>query len=706
MKKISKIRDSLCTGCCACYNVCPVGAISMVLKDGFEVPSIDESKCINCEKCDNVCPIYNCTEKYKPRCYAAWGTNEERLECSSGGAFAVIAKYVLEKEGIVFGASWTDDFYVKHIWIDSKENLWKLCRSKYAQSYIGNSYKKVKEFLSLGKYVMFVGTPCQIAALDSFLGDADRSRILLVDFICYYNPPIDYVRAYLDEQYGLDKLKEFHFRDKVNGWICHGTGAVLSDGTEVHENRISSFFNGYFNGLFCRDACTKCTYSGQNHYSDITLGDFWKIEDHDPSWNDGRGTSMIISRSTKGERIIQTTSRVFSRIENVPLEWIRAGQTNCKKSHLGHQYFKDLYKQKSFSEAVDMALKGKHDIGLVCVQNYVNYGSALTNYALYNVLKDFGFSVLIITQPISSEIKPSKWHNFATIPWKSYEVASSYETQENMRCLNNSCKVFLLGSDQLFNYEIYRRIDGFIKMDWVDDAHDKLCYATSFGVDKILGPSDEQEKMKQSLSRFKAISIREESGVKLLKEKFSLEGIQLIDPVFLCNPKHFYDISEKFSIQCGYVFAYILDPTVEKAETVKCLAEHGSKKCIAIADRWMSEELINNCWHMETIVGQKNEEWLAYIRNSDYVVTDSFHGMCFAIIFHKQFVVINNKKRGSTRFESLLKTLELSDRLYDDIAMLKTDIISMPVIDYNRVDVILAKEIKKGQNWLKENLCI
>jgi hypothetical protein len=120
----------------------------------------------------------------------------------------------------------------------------------------------------------------------------------------------------------------------------------------------------------------------------------------------------------------------------------------------------------------------------------------------------------------------------------------------------------------------------------------------------------------------------------------------------------------------------------------------------------MSEELINNCWHMETIVGQKNEEWLAYIRNSDYVVTDSFHGMCFAIIFHKQFVVINNKKRGSTRFESLLKTLELSDRLYDDIAMLKTDIISMPVIDYNRVDVILAKEIKKGQNWLKENLCI
>ena len=190
----------------------------MQKENGFYVPKIIEKRCIQCRKCEHVCPTINRNTINLPVTYAAWAEDEVRFKTSSGGAFWVLAKYVLELGGIVFGAGWTEDFYVKHMWVDSIVDLPKLCRSKYAQSDLNDSYKKVKDFLRQNKYVLFVGTPCQVAGLKMYLREESQQKLFTVDFICYYNPSIDIVRRYIDEKYGLQNLKKFSFRDKTNGF--------------------------------------------------------------------------------------------------------------------------------------------------------------------------------------------------------------------------------------------------------------------------------------------------------------------------------------------------------------------------------------------------------------------------------------------------------------------------------------------------------
>lgn len=704
MSEIENIKWEFCTGCGACANICPVNAIEMQKENGFYVPKIIEKRCIQCRKCEHVCPTINRNTINLPVTYAAWAEDEVRFKTSSGGAFWVLAKYVLELGGIVFGAGWTEDFYVKHMWVDSIVDLPKLCRSKYAQSDLNDSYKKVKDFLRQNKYVLFVGTPCQVAGLKMYLREESQQKLFTVDFICYYNPSIDIVRRYIDEKYGLQNLKKFSFRDKTNGWLCNYTRAEFKDGSIKYEKKVDSFFKGYFNGLYARKACLNCSFSGQHHHSDITLGDFWKIEEHDTSWNDGRGTSMIVVNTAKGTQLIGHVEKIFKRIERTPKEWIREGQNNCKTAHSGQEYFYDLLNYKAFNEAVDMAIESKYDIGMVCVQSYRNYGSAFTNFALYKVLKKMGYSVLIITQPLSSIIKPEKTDNFNKTPFKTFERSCFYENVDAMKDLNKKCRVFLVGSDQLFNYEIYRLIDGFVKLDWVDDEHKKLCYGTSFGVDRILGTFEESINLKKSLNRFDAVSIREESGVELVKKNFQIDATWVLDPVFLCDKDQYIELCKDTNIDRKGIVAYILNPSDEKEKLIKHIANKRDMSYSVFVDRGMGQEAISELWNIEFDYNVKNEVWLKNFIESDFVITDSFHGMCMAIIFEKQFIVINNSARGSTRFYSLLNLLNLQDRLFDSVTDYYNLEPCLKYIDYYSVNIILSKEKKRCMNWLQMHI--
>ena len=704
MKQILGIKNKSCTGCAICSNICPVNAIKMELENGYYQPEIDMSKCIKCNKCDDTCPIINSDNTYLPHCYAAWADDITRFHSSSGGAFSVLAKKIINAGGVVFGAAWSKDFYVEHIYVDNVENLDKLYRSKYAQSKLGDSYSEVKKFLKTDRWVMFVGTPCQVAGLEKYLEETDMRKLILIDFICYYNPSIYLVRRYLNETYGLEKLKKFDFRDKTNGWLSHCTRAEYTDGSVSYEKKVTPFFNGYFNGLYVRKACVNCAFSGLHHHSDITLGDFWKIEEHDKTWNDGRGTSMLIANTLKGRMFIQQTQNDFARIETVPIEWIRKGQANCKQAHPGQAYFYDLLTYKSFDKAVQQSLENKYDVGMVCVQSYKNYGSAFTNFALYKVLKDMKKSVLIITQPLISDIKPENNDNFIVSPFMDFEIAKHYNNQDEMKQLNDRCDTFLVGSDQLFNYEIYKKIDGFIKLNWVDDRHKKICYATSFGTDKILGTLEESINFKNSLSRFSAISIREASGAELVKNNFKIEATQVLDPVFLCNKNHYIELCKNVQVKGRKIFAYVLDPSKEKENALLFLSEKRKQELDVFVDRWMNQEFLDKCWAITCNVNKKNEEWLKALIESEFVFTDSFHGMCMAIIFGKQFIVINNKKRGATRFNSLLDILDLKNRLYNTIEEFIENYSDEDKIDYNRVNKLLEVEKNKGMSWLTNAL--
>lgn len=213
-----------------------------------------------------------------------------------------------------------------------------------------------------------------------------------------------------------------------------------------------------------------------------------------------------------------------------------------------------------------------------------------------------------------------------------------------------------------------RILDGYSDLEWVSENKKKIAYAASFAKETFDGTYLQHEKLQYFLKRFDAFSVREKSGVELAKKEFQIQAEWVLDPVFLCNMEHWDKLikngMEKVSDK-PYVFGYILDPNREKECAIKHAAETLDTDYYAASDVWNTPETIAQMWDIPTLDKIGNEELLAQIKNSKYVVTDSFHGVCFAIIFHKPFTVLVNKERGSSRFYSILSLLGLENRILD-----------------------------------------
>lgn len=714
MRKIEEIRNNTCTGCMACHNICPVGAIDIEIDEhGFYKPKINKEKCINCGMCDRVCPILNeSSDKNEvKKLYAMWADDKTRLNSSSGGAFTLLAESIIRKKGVVFGAIWSDNFTVKHVSATTLEELESLKKSKYLQSSIGETYKNIEKVLKEGKHVLFVGTGCQVGGLKSYIKTKkiNDKNLFTCDLFCYYTPSYGTFKKYIDDNFGPN-LEYFKFRLKENNIYNSSTFSYkLKNLPEQKVFGPSLWFNGFFNNLFASNHCVNCHFQGEQRCGDLSLGDFWGIENHDKTWNDGKGTSMILANSKKGLSLLKQIKPKCKRLQEVPLNWIREGQGNAKFINKNQPLFYDyLNNGVNFKKAVNMALAGKtFDIGMACVQVYQNYGSAFTNYALYKTLKDYGKEVLIINQPMTSEIKPNTAQNFVKSPFEIYDKTKYFANKEEMKSLNKICKKFLVGSDQLFNYEIYKKIDGFVKLDWVDDEHEKVSYATSFGVNQLLGSKEEQSKFGECLKRFKKVSVRENAGVPLVKNNFGIDATCVMDPVFICKKEHYEDLFKnmKDGIESDKVFCYILDPDKEKEQLINEVCETLKKDQYVVSDMWRTQENLDSLWNLKTKLKVKNEQWMANIASSSFVVTDSFHGLCFAVIFNKPFIVLHNKNRGNARFESLLKLIGYEDRLIPaDTPKEKIIELAKEPIDYNRVNLILNHEKQKSIDWFEENV--
>jgi coenzyme F420-reducing hydrogenase beta subunit len=317
------IQKSQCTGCTACLNNCQNEAISMEEdEEGFLYPKINQIKCINCKKCETVCQIKRMADiaqnsDFKQKLYAAKNKNiTTRTKSSSGGIFSLLAEEVLKMNGVIFGAIFDENFNVFHSIASNNIEYNKMIGSKYVDSKLLNVYIKAQEHLNLNRIVLFTGTPCQIVGLKCFL-KKDFDKLLTCDLICHgANSPLIY-KEWLKSLQNNKNIKNINFRDKKKGW--HNSKISINYKSKTISNTNTEIYSSlYWSHLILRPSCYYCRYANSNRQSDITLGDFWGIEEIFPQFDDDKGTSCVIINSTKGDKIF---SDIYNKIDRMKYDY-------------------------------------------------------------------------------------------------------------------------------------------------------------------------------------------------------------------------------------------------------------------------------------------------------------------------------------------------------------------------------------------------
>lgn len=344
---ISIEEKSRCSGCHACANACSKNCIQMTSDDeGFWYPQVDKEKCIDCGLCEKVCPImhkWEPNENSKTTAMAAINLNDEiRLKSSSGGIFTLIAEEIINQGGVVFGACFADDFKsVHHICVDNIDDLEKLRGSKYVQSKIGDTYKLAKDFLDCGRKVLFTGTPCQIGGLYSYLRKPYDS-LFTQDIICHGVPSPMVWEKYVEERERISssKTQRIFFRHKSSGWKSYSVLFEFSNNTEYIKNfHEDSFMKAFLSNICLRQSCYNCTFKSIKRQSDITLADFWGIQNVLPEMDDDKGTSIVLIHSSKGKKLMNELSDKITNsvvdyevVERYNSSAIRSSHFNNKRS--------------------------------------------------------------------------------------------------------------------------------------------------------------------------------------------------------------------------------------------------------------------------------------------------------------------------------------------------------------------------------------
>lgn len=705
MLEVLKKKHLKCTGCGACANICPSNALTLRPDAlGFLKPVLLDNVCKDCGACRNVCPLLGkkrSENREKPICFAASGEDALRKKSSSGGAFSIFAEWILEQHGIVAGAAFDNNLDVFHRFVETSEELEILRKSKYAQSRIGYTYREAETFLKQGRILLFSGCPCQIAGLYSFLG-GHYENLYTIDLLCHGVPSVQMLRDSLEEL-SDPGIQCVDFRDKEFGWECLNLTVRLKDGRikrlSYNESRYEQ---GFHSNMTLCDSCYDCSFCAFPRQADLTIGDFWSASQYAPVLADGKGVSAILSNNEHGDYLLRMVKNKFVQICKQPLETLSGNRVERHiNAHPMRARFLQLYPEKNFNKAVLYAQQNRHDIGIVGNWSYPNYGSELTYYALYCVLTGMGYSVVMLSWPKDSAWKPYESPQlFQHNPYPQWDIAELPQGRADLRAYNDHCDTFVLGSDQLLNNNLYNYFHKFMQLDWVKGSHRKVAYAASFGADYIWGCDDDHAELAHFLRRFDFVSVRETSGVRIMRDHYGVKADVVLDPVFLLPIEKLEAIGDApFRMEGPYLLAYLLDADEKMMDVVQQFGDNLHLSVLSMEDAAPADHQIGLSKKNTDLQKLSLETWIAAIKGSQFVITDSFHGMCVAIRFQKPFYALSNEARGAVRFQELLSQLNLTGRL-----CLSTEELAQKTgkeqIDYDFVVAKLLEASEVSRRWL------
>ena len=348
-----KVTPDSCCGCTACATICPHDAISMSPDAlGFLYPIVHMEKCVECGLCEKVCPFdqpFLDSYSVPMDAFAVRHKEQQEIDKSRSGAFfAAISDHVLQKGGVVYGAGYSEHFRVVHKRAITKDERDEFRGSKYVQSDMDSIFKKVREDLKKGLLVLFSGTPCQIAGLSSYLGKMkDCENLLLVDIVCHgvASPSVwrDYI-AFLQKKEN-DSLSTLSFRDKsIYGW----SGLHKESFTFKNKGKKTYQYT-FYSDILIRQACNKCPFTSLKRMSDLTLGDFWGVEQIIPGFNkNDTGVSVVLRNTQKGKKVFEA---VKDSIIALPVGLDECMQPNLQyptPANSKRMSFEEDYKDKGF----------------------------------------------------------------------------------------------------------------------------------------------------------------------------------------------------------------------------------------------------------------------------------------------------------------------------------------------------------------------
>lgn len=359
------ITENECTGCGACYNICPEKCIKMVEnKLGEIVPEINNKYCIHCNLCKQVCPQNELLKtEFPKKCYVAWSKNEDNLRYSaSGGIGATLSLLAFNREFNVYGCDYNSYGELFHFKIDSIQHIERIRGSKYSQSIAYKIFREIKYKLNNGEKVLFFGTPCQISGLKKFLMK-EYKFLFTVDLVCHGTPPNKYLKEYLNRRHIYKNITKISFRGEYDQKIAVWVDRKLM---YLKDRKEDIYFKSFYANIISRNSCYLCKYANPYRISDITIGDFWGLKSLNEIKPLNNRPSLVLLNTKKGIDLFNMIKNYLVYEERAVDEGIKGnGRLNSYPSkNKKAVFFQKLYPIIGF----DYSIKIVNLIGIIAAK--------------------------------------------------------------------------------------------------------------------------------------------------------------------------------------------------------------------------------------------------------------------------------------------------------------------------------------------------
>ena len=582
-------------------------------------------------------------------------SEEVTFKSGSGGMFYALSKYVLDRDGVVYGASFTNDFKdVEITRVDNLENIDKLLTSKYLMSNASKSFSSVKKDLENNKEVLYSGLPCQIHALKNFLTQ-DYDNLICVETVCHGTLSANIWKDYL-KSLGDKEIASVNMRDKRLSWNDYGMSIKYKYGTEVFEKHQDNvYMKTFLCDKYLNHSCYDCKFKNEFSKADLSIGDFWGATDNNIPFKRKSGVNLVVVNTEKGLRVFNAITDVNKVVIDKELASRYNGGMSNKINTKPEEYSRSIFSNKK--------------VAILTLNFNDNIGGVLQSYALQKFLSNNYYDATTIQSH-------DYWHHL------SFVKKLKCRTVTDFTKIKNDYTAYIVGSDQVWRRDF---ISGRWPECWkswrplfLDFAKswnvNKIAYSASYGNDNF-DFKDVMPEVKSCLKKFDAISMREKDATEYIKNLTEKDVVTTCDPTMLLNKEDYIRLCNDCAKKESGLFTYILD----RNDAV---------------NKIISES------HLKTISAEKNsvEDWLACYRDCKCVITDSYHGVIFSIIFNKPFICIYNKGRGGSRFNTLIELFNIKDRVVtskDDIDYSLLE--KAPNIDYSKL-------VKFSSEFLLTNL--